>query len=581
VFVFNPLSIAWEHSTARQRLALLLAALLVLPMRGMQPEQPEPVKRPSLDIVVQLPPAIVKELQAPKQPVPVLKQYRQAADAVLLAYRDIQRLPKYIQRYTRYFWVWDTHPLIKQQRWIAVSGQLNALSLSQRIVPATIILDDGSVLQWQMVKPDQWARVVLLSCCLLDYNQTPEQFDKLGNPNLEPIFHTFNTESYPAGRNTDGSRYEAGEYRVPIASPWLYQPLGIPDDERVQLSAKKIYTEAVNGLRNLTYCETPIVESRNFIWQTGINFLRPAGYYSWLGIKDRDSFDKLVRRQPGVVVLRDAVSDSGVSKEAREIQREGRGDGYWETHDQVDNFAQGNRNPLVIRPRNTLKFDGFETFGRLDNGWWATGAFKNDNKKGGTALDSAPDGIGYNHGTLGPTNDGKIHVGLGCFACHDMVAGRGGLQPFAPYFRNKYSVPGKLGAVFASKQDEFEYLTPFDAWADTDRRIYISTVLQATGVGPSLWASAMVDAFHSWDKSLSLEDAAAELGVRPEAFVAALEQYVTQWGALPDTVVDAFMAPQAQRTKIGRSAWTEFYPSAQLVMRGLPVDYHWPANKKK
>lgn len=39
----------------------------------------------------------------------------------------------------------------------------------------------------------------------------------------------------------------------------------------------------------------PIVEARNFVWQTAINKQRKAGYYSWLGIKDRASFEQLVR----------------------------------------------------------------------------------------------------------------------------------------------------------------------------------------------------------------------------------------------------------------------------------------------
>lgn len=562
------------------RLLLLVTALAVLPGSraareyAKAPTAEQPVFSP-LHAVAQLPPAPV--LAPPAKPLPPEQQYRQPADAYLLAYRDCQRLPKYLQPHIRYFEVWDGDPKLKWSRWVAVSGLVQAHSLSQRIVPATLVLEDGTALFFQQMKQQHWQQVALFRICLLDYNQTSEQWDKLADPRLEHRFHAFTYAHYPAGVNPDGSKYPAGKGQVAVVAPWLFDPLGLPKEQPAGDIAARQYEEAVIGLHQLTRSTVPVVEARNFVWQTSINFLRPAGYYSWLGIKDRDSFDKLVRRQKDSVVLRDSVADSRISQEPREIQRDGRGDGYWETHDQVDHFAQGIRNPLVPLARGKLRFDGFETFGHLDNGWWATGAFKNDGKNGGTALDSAPDGIGYNHGTT--SNRGAIDVCLTCFGCHDMVPGNGGLQPFKPYFRTKYSDPGRLAGVFATKQDEFEYMTPFDPLADVDRRVYYSAVMQATGTEPHVWAAQLTSTYESWNRSVGLEDAAAELGVSSAGLVGALNQYLTMYGQLPDTINDNWTKPDKQRTRIGRQQWAEFYPNMQLVLRGLPPGYQWPEHK--
>lgn len=561
--------------------------LLLLPANGQHPvAQPAPPPAP-IAKPIQLPPPVHVPVKIVPNipPVPSNLQYRQPADAVLLAYRDVQRLPEEMRPYIRYIEPWEQDPKLKWYRWVAVSGLINALSLSQRIVPADIILESGEARHWKAMQPADWGNVALFRICLADYNQTPEIFDRLGDPNLNPRYRTFSAVYYKSWVNEKGQTWPAGEYRTAVDAPWLFEPLGLPEEgvqgsEPARSRAMAMYEEAVYGLRGLTHSKVPIVEARNFVWQTGVNFNRPAGYNSWLRIKFLDDWDKLIRRDPNNrVVLRDGVSDSLVSQESREIEREGRGDGRWITRDQVDHRAQGDRNPLLIAKRGALKFDGVEGFGRMDNNWWAVVAAKNDGIKGGTLLDSAPDGIGGNQGILG-SNDFKIHTGIVCFGCHDMIAGRGGLQPFKAYNRIKFSVPGKLGAVFERKREEEEYLTPFDPLADTDRRAYIGAVLQATGQEPHIWAAAVLDAYKSFDRPLTVDDAAAELGIRPEAFLSLLDQYITTWGAMPDGINDSWMKPKEQRQKITRSSWNEFFPFAQIVVRGLPVYFKWQPHKK-
>src|SRR5882757_2042791 len=139
------------------------------------------------------------------------------------------------------------------------------------------------------MKADDWADAVLLRINITNYKQPRSQFNKLGNPSLEPYFHIW--------MYRDEKWYRA-------FAPWLVSPLNSKPDEQER------YLAALVGLVRLTdNCPCPIIEARNFVWQTAIDFDRGAivkngivvnidddvGYFGWLGIKDQASFEKLVR----------------------------------------------------------------------------------------------------------------------------------------------------------------------------------------------------------------------------------------------------------------------------------------------
>lgn len=477
-----------------------------------------------------------------------------AAEAVLLAWADVRRLPPPDRPSTRYLWVSDPDPKLRWRTWGAAAGHLNFLSLSRRVVSPALVLADGSVKSWAEMGPEDWGRLALLRLNLKDYKQTPQQWDRLGHPDLEPVFHVW-------------TQLPDGKWAKALA-PWLLAPLGA--------DPKANYQEAVAGLVAATgYSQAPVIEARNFVWQTAVDFDRKAGYYSWLGVKDKASFDRLVRLDPTLEPLREAVAESGVASEPRAVERFGRGDGYWITYDQVNQRAQGRRNPLLTADRSEFLFDASEVFGRLDNGLWAMGLF--DSK--GVVQQSAPDGVGYNHTTA--SNDGKIHVCLACLSCHDAGPGAGGLKPFAPYFRSLYAGPGPLAAAAVKKGPlaafAEQYLTPLEPWADGDKRAYAAALFQANGLTPQQYARNLYETYASWDRPLDLEAAASEHGLAADDFVKGLQAALVARGEL-DAANVQWIAPAARRTRIGRNQFAEAYNRAELALRGLPA---WPAEVKQ
>ncbi len=486
------------------------------------------------------------------------------ADAVLLAWQDMQAIAPEDRAYTRYLWLSDADVKQRHRTWSAAAGLLNGLSLSRRVVSPLLVLlpkdADGKprivVKPYTAMQPDDWGDAVLMRVNLLDYRQTAEQWDKLGNPDLEPFFHVW--------------LYLPDEKKWTRAlAPWLLEPLGVDPKEHAT------YRAALLGLVKATgYYTTPIVEARNFVWQSAIDFDRRAGYSSWLGVKDKKTFDRLVRLDYTLEPFREAVADSGVAVEARALERWGRGDGYWITYDQVNQRGQGNRNPLEQVDRKKFLFDAQEVFGRLDNGFWTTGLFDAN----GVRQDSAPDGVGYNHRSV--TNDGKIHNYLTCLGCHDKQPGNGGLHPFSPFFRSLYAEPGPLAAA-AKKRYQLadfaeQYLTPLDNWSNVDKLIYAAATFQANGLAPDQYATALVSTFNGYDAHLTLEAAAWEHGLKPEDFTTALQDALVRSGILDNTSA-AFLAPEQRRSKVSRSAFAESYNRQELHMRAIPA---WPPELK-
>lgn len=508
------------------------------------------------------------------------------ADAHLWASRDAATLAPEEAATTRYIALTDPDVKLRWRTWAAVAGLLNGLSLSRQVVSPPLLLlkdaDEGLVgpiangngakvlvdKHFTEVKEEERGQLILLRVNLLDYHQTAEQWDKLGNPSLEPLYHTW-------------VQYDGKWVRA--LAPWLIEPLGVPREQH------KIYLDAVLSLVKATgYSQAPVIEGRNLVWQTAIDFdrgsklvdgkvvdsSRSVGYYSWLGVKNQADFDRVTRRVKDILPLLEAISESGVADEPRVVELSGR-HGYWRTKDQVNQRGQGNRNPLEVVDPRLLQFDAQEIFALLDNGFWATGLFDKD----GVIQQSAPDGVGYNHRTR--SNDGKIHVNLACLACHDAKPGNGGLMPFEPFFRSTFATPGPVaaGAIkeHTKKLATFkeQYLTPLEPWARIDRQVYADAVFQANGLAPDQYASALVATFYSWDRALDRADMAREHGVDEAAFTLALQDGIVRNGFLDNTSANQITP---RKGKIGRNQFAEIYSRQELALRGIPI---WSAETKK
>lgn len=509
----------------------------------------------------------------------------QPADGWYGAWVDSKNLAPEQGKFTRWLWFKEKEPKLQWTNYLALVGHLNSLSVRKRIAHPVLLLDDGTTRLWPTIEPEAWGRVLCARVDCLAYWPDASTWDKLGDPALEPYFHVFTLVPYPAGRYTDRSTYPAGEEKAVAVAPWLLEPLGMPKDGPALTDARKRYREAVFGLIERTdYSPCPVVEVTNFIWQSAIQFDRKAGYYDFLGIKDRDSAQKLAGFDPKLSKayanpLLEAVSVSGVASQPRRVEIWQKiGGVYVFTKDQVNQRATGKRNPLQTQGLNDLVHDAEEAFFTLPNNWW--GLLLCSDK--GVRQDSAPDGVGYLHQSL--SNDGKIHIGFACFTCHDRKAGNGGMQPFQPYFRNLYfGAPVALGLFdeqtkHLKKEDRVkaqqdlvdQYLTPIDL--DPYRRAYVQAVYEATGLTPDKWAAYQYEVFHRYDSPVDFDRAAVEFGVTTQELFNVLGVQMRFYGKL-DNVTANWLSPAQRRSKIGRDQFAEVYNQGQLALRGLPT---WP-----
>ena len=506
-------------------------------------------------------------------------QAQQPADFVLAAHRDVLRLPPEERPYARYLAVSEPDPKMKFTCWQAASGLANGTSHRSRIVQPVVILQNGEQRHALQMPAADWSKVELIRFRTSNYGDRWGQvFDQLGNAEREPLYHVAVSTPYPAGKYRDGRSYPAGVTREQFLAPWLVEPLGLPQGWWGLVTANT-YAKATVELSDMTRSPTPIVEASNYIWQAAIQFDRgKAGYYDFLGVKSKADFDRLTGFDEKASVAfalpwLEAVAVSGVATQPRRIEIYPKIGGFYVlTKDQVGQRAIGNRNPLNVLERNDLKADATEIFAQLPNGMWATALFS---LVDGSRQDSAPDGVGYHHGSV--TNDGKIHVNLACLACHDKVAGNGGMQPFRPYFRNLYAEPGPVALTAARKQVlkglEEEYLAPIDL--ENAQRSYAKAVHRATGLTPDKYASALVEVFHAWDRPVTRPMAARMYGVSEPELVRALSVHLQQHGALNNVNAGWLLR---EPPAFGRDQFAESFNLGQLALRGLPT---WPAEMRK
>ncbi len=494
----------------------------------------------------------------------------QPAEAILAANKDLQTLIPAERGYTRYLWVMPDDVKIMRMVYQVNAGHLNFLSTRQRVIAPVGILQDGTSFRWPRI-PEKldWSKLQLIRIRGIDYGDNfLKVWEQLGNPALEPLFHDFQKgEYYPAGKYNDGTPYAAGYLKQIVLAPWLTEPLGLPEQEPARGAAKKEYLDALVSLKEQTYSSCPVIEASNFIWQTAIQFDRKAGYYDFLGVKDLASFQKLVgfNEKDSLAFadpLLEVVPKSGVTTEARRVEIWKKINGrYIFTKDQI-NRGQGNQNPINVIERDALKFKAIEVFANKSNGLWTTGLFNDV----GVRQDSAPDGIGYFHQSV--TNDGKIHINLSCLACHDNVAGNGGIQPFKPYFRSLYSTLA-LGSpqlkVLRGLEDA--YLTPIDLKGDQQQ--YIESLFQANGMLPNEYARGLLEIFTRWERPVDMGRAAVLYGVTEKELKRAMDDYLTKLGAL-DNVNANWTLPEETRAKFTINSFSENYRLGQLALRGLP-----------
>lgn len=472
-------------------------------------------------------------------------------DAVRAAARDAAQAGPAAAHY-RYLWLAESRPAERRAAFQILSAHVNSLSRQPLVSPPAIVLADGqAVAANQLAGEAQWAAAVLLRVDLEDY--LFERFTWDGLSDQDPYFSVSVVEHWPGGNDRNGKYWPAGNYRSRATAPWLA--------ETVEDAA------AIKQLVELTQARAPLLRADNFLWQTAIQAERTVGYYGLLGIAKRDDYLRVVgldlkaSRQFSPEFLA-VITNSGVAREPRRIARfPSLGGAVYATFD--NKAALNEANPIRFL-NGGFKHQAEEYFGTLPNGFWAVGLFAAN----GDRQESAPDFVGFDRHT--ESNDGRIHVGLSCFRCHAAA----GLQDFKDSVKNLYGFPQVLQTPSAAKALEVKqrYFQAIAGRMKRDREVYAEALRAASGLTPEQYARTLSTYFARYDAPVTVEAAAAELGVTPAVLLAKLEAARAAAPGL-DNTLGFFTVEQARREPVPRQQFNEVYGLAQLALRGLSA---WP-----
>ena len=406
-------------------------------------------------------------------------------DAVAAAVRDARILGADVRIQTRYFYTGNLPAAYRDETYRVLVYQANALSRSPELVKP------------RLIPPD------LLAVVCSDYGPTWRKVWEL-LADHDPYFHVDLISYWPGGRwSGDGHFYRAGNYKVRGTAPWL------PAAEMAELIS-------------LTQSRTPLVRADWWFVQTCrqlslTNRQTGIGYYDWLGIKDRDTFERLGRLDAEASrdlqkETRAAVERSGVSAQNRQIVRlQALSGASWSTLDTDDSTGVGNAIRL-LRPVD-YRHKAEEHFLAAPNGLFYFLLCAAD----GSLQASAPDFIGGDDSPLRRGNDARIHVCLACLRCHTT-----GLQPIDDYVRRQ---PKTISSPDYAELQQLrrQYLSNLDNQLRRDREPYAEAVLEVTGWTPPELARRYAAVYNRFAVDLiTPATAAAEYGISPVVLQARL-----------------------------------------------------------
>jgi len=337
--------------------------------------------------------------------------------------------------------------------------------------------------------------------------------------------------------------------------------------------------EEMDGLRKILETESPILNAEWFFVQTARqvsirNTEDGFGYYDFLGIKDRNTFFKLVGVHEDEAVkrfreLREVVTRSGISKQNRQVLRLGAiSGGVWGTLDTFDQSGKGVAKSTL--KRGEFKHNAEEWYG--PNPLELPITFLSDDK--GVKQGTAPDKVGGDKSALNIGNDPRIHVNL-CMRCHGV--NKDHLQPIDGWARKRFA-PGKAKLQDEDKatllQLQSQYLRDLNESLDADRLKYSRAVAKVTrskkhplGMTVAEATKAYIGALNRYvEEEVTLAKAARELGVTPARFTQALRAYQAKKGRTENILADFLDDPPGS---IPRLDWEDAYQFAATLCAGV------------
>lgn len=379
-------------------------------------------------------------------------------------------------------------------------------------------------------------------------------------------------QHWPGGASASGKEFERGVYEqnkkagdvIDVPAVWLPQ-------------------NATDGLRKLTYSESPVLMAEWFFVQSARqvslrNKQEGLGYYDFLGLQTRDDFFSLTGTDPDVAkrVLahwRAVVTKSGISQQGRQVVALGsHARRVWGTLDTFTQQAKGV--PQRNLREGEFSHDAEEWYGFLPNGLWVT--FLSNNK--GEAAESAPDKIGPDDSPLNRGRDHRVHANLSCVRCHS--ADKDMLRPIDDWVRRTFRKGGPLSLTDPDKRTaqelESQYLRDLEELIGDDRALYARWVKRATtsaahpeGLTALAVGKLYAEAWSRYaDEDVSLEDAARELGCEPKKLADGIRRHAQapNRGAT-DLVLSSFIDNPPQ--KLRRLDWEDSYQLAMTLSLGV------------
>jgi cytochrome c553 len=328
---------------------------------------------------------------------------------------DLRRLPEGARISARYLRLDNIPADDREKAYQAIAGHLQHLSTATDITPPAVV---------------QGTAGALLRLNLDDYYIAAATWERLAD--ADPYDHVkLNvTEPWPGGTwPGDGTHYAAGSFPY-TRTISAFAPVGLPAEHKLLLD-----------VAYMTHSRAPVLRADWFFNQTAAQQGRNPGYYDFLGIKDKKTFEALggfdAKRSRRKIEYREAVGDSGVTAQPRAIARFDADEGgvYWYSVD--FKRAVDKQNPLRVLGKDIEQHaDAFETYVRLPNGFWATGAFNGKGERQDVApADVAADG-------KSKSNDKQVHVNASCTRCHD----NGGLKDVDGWTKNLFAPPLALNS---------------------------------------------------------------------------------------------------------------------------------------
>lgn len=477
----------------------------------------------------------------------------------------------------------------KLLQWQTISALLHGQSRNRQIYPPQIVLTSGEVKHVNQMKPEDWASASLIRVDLNEYHFSVKTWDELGFQ--DPYFHlVVQGSNVIFSKDKDGNQIwkdssGAWNYSSKVAPPKVTNVLA----SAPWLAENQNDANNITALLTITQCQTPILRADNFIWQIAISKDRKVGYYGLLEIKNQKDFEKVIGFDPKANVDpswfdeilaavvgnngdRRKVDGSRVAIKNRRIERRQGFSPYWITKDNAKTEKEEN-NPLRTL-NGTLKYPAVETYGKNSTGFWVTGLFVGNQpleagQKEGDRQDTAPDFIGYDHTSR--SNDGKIHVGMSCVACHT----DGGLQDINCWFRKIHQFrplqttdPRRIEALEHYKPDLTSVLRE-------DRDSYNFKLRMACGMTAVQFASALGKLYNEYDSGVSVDRAASDIGITADDLIKRLDAYTIQV-KLGDTVLSMYTLPKKEQSALHIDDYHQSYNLLQLSIRGYSI---WPVLK--